>query len=238
MAIAFVGGAASASTTGVNTITVSYSPTAGNTVFAGIAANISGDRITGMTASNSVSLTQDSKVAISAHDNSEMYWYRYSSVPAGITSFTATYNTTAANLGMAVVEFSSVATSSPLDVADTVGNEAAFGTTWSSGAVTTTNANDVVLGLAWCGFDLLSGSGSWTTGAASANAAAFNVVAVYQIVSSTSTYTPSGTAAGFENTTAIGISYKAAGGVSTSLKLNSSLSGLGSSGPFFHDRLA
>jgi Bacterial Ig domain/Calcineurin-like phosphoesterase len=112
-------------------------------------------------------------------------WYR-AGVPAGITSVTATFSTTATTAAN-VSEWSGVVTASPLDVQAGRGN--ASSTTTSTPPLTTTNADDVLVGAlhytGGAGATLTAGSftplSAFTTGTTNGRAA-------YRIVSSTGTY--------------------------------------------------
>lgn len=94
-------------------------------------------------------------------------------------------------------EFSGELTSSPLDVLGTGNFGDASSSTWDSGSINTLNANDVVVGVFYGGASLTSftPTSPWNTGFY------FNdvtngavVILLYQIVSSASSYNPTGTA--------------------------------------------
>ena len=149
----------------------------------------------------------------------------------------------------AMIEVKGCATSSEQDGSDQVATGA--NTTPAGGAITTTNANDVILGFlvqaeagvstapSWAS-PLPSGSSLTSPGTASdptsGQKAAVRVGIVYQVVTSTQTaYTPSVTSSGSNSSAAwVGVTYavKAAGAATLSLFRQANLT-TGGGGPFF-----
>lgn len=148
--------------------------------------------------------------------------------PSGLsfgTSLTLTLSGTAFDISLAGVY---VTGSDTTTWKDAVGaGSASTGGTWTT-SLTTTNADDVVFGYAWVDFTTSSatpGSG-WTEAADFTNPFDTNTITmVYQIVSSTGSYSPNGVFAatgGGSPYVAVAAAYKAAGGgppASTAKKL-------------------
>lgn len=147
------------------------------------------------------------------------------SAPAGIasgTTITVTYAGATTSRAVSGFSFTGVDTSSPVD--GTPASQTGTTVAWTSGAVTTANATDVVIGLNMLDdFDDTTSTptAGWTE--VPATAGDFNTVtngdsftAVYQIVASTGTYTPGGTwAIGGTATVGVAVAYKAGAGVTT-----------------------
>lgn len=130
---------------------------------------------------------------------------------------TVTYPATVTHRTLFVDEFSGVATSSPVDTTGT-GNSGSTGTGASSAAVTTTNANDLIVGatimvnaagLTWTD---TSNPGSWTSSQQTTSGTGRLAVRDYQIVGATNTYTVSGNLSASELWSCATVALKAAAG--------------------------
>jgi len=186
-----LGCASNMKTSGGTTLTVTYSPTAGNALIAATLPTYPGGGTSTVKLSNGSSLTTDSLVT----PGSEIYIGHYLSVPSGITGVTLTQGS-ANKATMIVCEVSGL--THGLDVADTTG---AYSTTtsWTSGTTaTTTNANDIVFG--YCDDDTgnptvhptMTGYTIPTNAYIGAQYNQWGVMG-YLVVSSTGTQTASGT---------------------------------------------
>lgn len=140
-------------------------------------------------------------------------------------------------------EISGAATSSAVDKV-TAWNDESLGTTAtpvSTASGTTSQADEILIGMTSSGITYsTTAAGSGYT--IPTNGSTTKFMMEYQVVAAASSYT-----AGFSITTASSpnltstsiVTIKAAsGGAASKLKRNSSLNGLGASGPFFHDPLA
>jgi len=135
MAIAFVNGGNNGSASTVSTISVTYSPTQGNTVVVLLSINAGATGIT-VVDSNSAGLTLGpSQVAGTVE---QAYYYTAGS---GVTSFTASW-TTAAQCNMVVLEYSGVGSVN----AGLTGNVTTGSSATASGTVTTQDNNDWITG--------------------------------------------------------------------------------------------
>jgi hypothetical protein len=140
MAIAAVGGANSNSASvNVSTLSVTYSPTAGNTV---VLFFITNGTITGLVVKDSAGNTLTKSTATGFSGNFTC-WYQ-NNCPAGITGYTATW-TNAVNAGMAVEEYSGAA--GGVNATNTATNAATSGTSTVSDTVLQAN-NFIVAGFA------------------------------------------------------------------------------------------
>jgi hypothetical protein len=160
---------------------------AGDALVASIAlAAGSSKSITGVTDSAGGTWTKGPVGFQSGSNTRVELWYR-TGVPAGITTVTATLSA-AAVASANVSEWSGVASASALDVQAARGNVAA--TTASTPALTTTNANDLlVAGLNYSGTATSSLSGGGFTALTPHTAGNVNGRAAYRTVSATGTYT-------------------------------------------------
>jgi hypothetical protein len=137
---------------------------------------------------------------------------------ASATVLTANYSASVTSRAVAGCSFTGIVSSAALDA--TASATPAAGTAWNCGGVITTNANDVVVGVVMgdAGAGTTSTpAGGWTEVPATAgdfndNAAGDSWTMVYQIVSATGTYTPSGTWGISETTAGASGAYMAAGG--------------------------
>lgn len=134
MAIAFVGGATNGSSTAVTTLSVTYSPAAGNTVIVSISTG-GAPGAGSCSDSNSASLTQGPSIANT--DTVVMFYYTAGS---GVTSLTANW-TTARIANISVVEYSGVGSVN----AALAGNTASGTSAAPSITVTTQDNNDWVV---------------------------------------------------------------------------------------------
>lgn len=137
MAIAFVSGAVNESGSVVSTLSVSYSPTNGNVVIVGVSVVKTG--LTSITCKdnfgNSLGL---GAIRVTAGNPTSVLFY-YVVPSTGVTTFTATWNTTSA-VSMAVVEYSGVSSIKGLP-----GNTATGAGTTPTITVTTEDNNDWVV---------------------------------------------------------------------------------------------
>jgi Big-like domain-containing protein/calcineurin-like phosphoesterase family protein len=184
--INFVRQATRASTTGT-TLNVPISATAGDTLVASIAVAAGSSKfVTGVTDSTGAPWTKGPVGFLSGANNHVEMWYRVN-VPAGITQVTATLNTSGVS-SATVSEWSGV---QAVDTSAGRGN--ASSTTAATPTITTTNADDLIIGainypgaisstLTTAGFTSLSNFNSGTS---------TNGRAAYRIVSSTGSYSVS-----------------------------------------------
>lgn len=150
---------------------------------------------------------------------------------ASSTSLTATFSGSSSGRMIGGDSFTGIATSSVTD--GTAASSSGTGTAWSGGAVTTTNADDVIVGAAMrdAGADTTSTPGASYTelkdfGAGTGD----NCTSVYRIVSATGSNTPTGTWLSTGNWAGIAVAYKAAvggGGGPTDLPPRRALLGVG-----------
>lgn len=136
MAIAFVNGAVNGSSTGVQTIAVSYSPTSGNTVC--VFLNCSAT-VTNLTCVDSNSASLQSGPALGISSTTEACFYYVAGT--GVTGFTASWTGSAA-CNFAVVEYSGVLSVNP----SLSGNTSTGSSATASITVTTQDANDYIVG--------------------------------------------------------------------------------------------
>jgi hypothetical protein len=142
--------------------------------------------------------------------------------PAGLasgTAITATFSVAVNVQGIGGYSFSGIATSAPLDA--TASATPTAGTAWNCGGVATLNASDIVLG--WAMGDAATATTSTATGPfaelldfAETTGGGETWTLVYQIVSSTGTYTPSGTWALSQTNVGLGVAYMDAASVPAS----------------------
>jgi len=178
------------------TATVNISPTNGDTVVSGIyavSANAPASNFTSFQDNNSNNLTQDNSgwINVASH-NADLTWFHISNV----SSLTDVKITFGANqiIAMVVCDLSGVVNTSPVDVADNTGATWS-GITASSGAITTLNNNDIVLGLFGdtTGGKTYSTKSPWTVGYSEDQSGSIDAAISYQIVSTATGYTPEAT---------------------------------------------
>lgn len=101
-------------------------------------------------------------------------------------------------------------TNNAVDVMDNTGASFPTGTSWHSGSMTTGNANDVVFGyvLAANNVDTFAATSPWVLGNTATIQSTYSAAIVYQIVSSTGSYQPTGTGSTSNSMVAIGGAYK------------------------------
>lgn len=131
-------------------------------------------------------------------------------VSTGITGVTATF---AAGTNQISVEacYATGLTTNAADVIDQTGHSSAgAAATFTSGAMTTTNASDVVFGFVYAASNTttVAATSPWLLGDTHSTAGSYSAAIVYQIVAATGTYTPAGTLTPSQSYTAIGGSYK------------------------------
>jgi hypothetical protein len=190
------------------TVTVTASPTNGDTLWVGCGFVGVGATITSFVDNNSAALTQD--YFLRAGSNNTVLAYHESNV-SGVTSITLTLNA-GVTVECIAIDISGLTNSSPLDVAAVAASEN-NNTPYTSGSITTSNASDIVIGIAFHGSGayFLTSSAPWTAVAGKSEA-----TALYQIVSSTGAYNPAGvngSAATLDGGTS---SYKALAGTAAS----------------------
>jgi cellulase (glycosyl hydrolase family 5) len=145
--IAYVQSNASAPAS-ASTMTVTYSS-------AQVAGDLNVVAIGWVDASSSVSSVTDSKgntyvkalgptVVSGTASQSIYYALNIAAATAGANTVTITFNATVPDPDVRILEYSGIATANALDVA--VGGSSATGTALNSGSVTTTNANDLIIG--------------------------------------------------------------------------------------------
>ena len=117
--IAAVGGATNAAAGNVTTLSVAYAPTAENTA---VVMFQTSNTVTGLTVKDNLGDVLSAGATIG-----ELAAYYQSPVPAGVTSYIATW-TTARHAGIAVEEYSSVASVNPRPVPDTASGTSALAT--------------------------------------------------------------------------------------------------------------
>lgn len=139
MAIAFVNGATNETASTVSTLTVTYSPTKGNTVVVGVSLVKTG--LTSIVCKDNFgnSLGLGAVKVTGGNPTSVLFYYI---VPqTGVTGFTATWNTTSA-VSMAAVEYSGV-----VSIKGLPGNTATGAATAPTITVNTEDNNDWVVGV-------------------------------------------------------------------------------------------
>jgi hypothetical protein len=137
---------------------------------------------------NGIAFTSDIN---SVPNTVRIHVYHLENIAGGITSVVD--NTASANVNIVCAEFSGLLSSSSADVIGTA-NSGSSGTTWSSSAVTTLNANDLLFsegGNESNATSTLTCTNSYTK-IAQQQGNGWTTVACYQIVSATGTYTAQG----------------------------------------------
>jgi hypothetical protein len=136
MAINYISGAVNSASTSVNTISVTYSPTAGNTLVVFVGINVSNAGLT-VVDNLSNSLTAGPTLTLGTSISSSCHYY---TVPSGVTSITASW-TTNRECGIVVLEYSGV-----VAVNASLSGNAVDGTSASpSITVTSQDANDYIV---------------------------------------------------------------------------------------------
>lgn len=192
-----------------SSLAVTKSSTGGNFMVAWVRHGTNSTSTISVTDSNAATWTQAGSTCVVGTDQEAMFYIANS--PA-VTSVTANFATAAVtNTSIVVEEFSGIAASSPLDVASTCATNSSSVTTLTSSAITTTNANDLLVygihlgagqsGAAWTagsGYTLPSNNDA--TGNSSTNtrsALQYQIVTSIQTGITTSmTWTTAGNAAG------------------------------------------
>src|SRR5208283_3067191 len=170
-----------------SSIQVNIAPTNGDTLLIGFGYQSTSNVITSFVDNNSVALTQDE---IGTSGSSTIALYRLSNT-SNVTKVTLTLSM-GEYYDMIVCDFYNIAPSSPLDVhSSTVSTTGA--NPWTGTPVTTTNANDIVWAFAFHqeGSSILSTNAPWTVFADQDVTDGQSGNFIYQVVSSTGTYTPS-----------------------------------------------
>lgn len=250
MAIAFVNETHGQNTSGAATTvaTAAASATGGNLMVVGVRQDTDG------TAPSSVTDTAgNSYTHLSAADSQETVndllsiWYAKSITGNGSNIVTANWAVGHNFTSVMARQYSGCDTSAPADATGTGAINGAGAGSITSSSFTTTSANEVIVvftsgNSTAQGYTVGTIGGVTATNLAGDNSAGSMMSAGEDlIVSSIQT----GITASFNNSSSLTqreisvATFKAAaGGATSGLKFNSSLSGLGSSGPFFHDRLA
>lgn len=213
MAIVRVGHTRNSNTSAGNTITVSYSPSTGNTVIAYLTCFvIGGGTPTTMAVDDATnSYTTDLTPQYNLHRQT-MAIFRSSNVTGGSLTFTGSVTGGGANfLGIIVVEYSGLDNSSPLD-GTPVFATASFGAggTMDSGPLSTSHFEDLLIGpfnndTDSNGLSFSPGSG-WTTVEFEPNghtSLCFGLID--QLVSATGTYNATGVQTNYGDTTGVAI---------------------------------
>jgi hypothetical protein len=171
--------------TGANLSITVPSTTAGNFMICVLEANAT---ITGV-GMGSQTFTLD----VNAYTGERTVMASLPNIAGGQT--TVTVNSDGATIYWAIcAEFSGIATTSPLDVAGTA-DSGSSGTTWSANSISTQNANDLIIGLGGdhtSAATLTAGTGYSLVATYQNSTSAKSGILVYEIVSSTGSYTPNG----------------------------------------------
>jgi hypothetical protein len=220
MALAFGGALGSVATTGVTTtnFATTANVTAGGLIVAAAGLYKNGS-VTSLTVSGGGLTWQVDKFATPNGADLNYVVAEFSAIaPVGLssgTTLTLTLNGGGGcfDLGFCAVYFTGTDAVTWRDVAGA--GSAVAAAAWTT-SVTSTNADDVIVGFAWreswSTADHLPGAG-WTQGVEFTNATdPCDYVLVYQIVASATTYSPNGTFGGGAQTTAVAVAYKAAAG--------------------------
>lgn len=184
---------------------VNVAPTAGDTLIIGLTA-LSTSALTTSVQANSTPCTQDSAVWVSSQWY--MYFYRCSNIASGITTVTPTLSTST-NWFITIEDVQNLITS-PVDVMDTTGHyNGGSAATWSSAAITTNSATDIIFGLGVNASNntLLNASTPYLN-VNQVSLGAKSAALIAQIVSVTGSYQPNGTGPANSNLYAIAASYK------------------------------
>lgn len=174
------------------TCTVSISPNAGDNVHVIVGMYATSNLITGVAMQPGGATCNFDGDYVNVGDNTVIDYYTCTDVAASQTGPEVTCSG-ACYIDANALEFSGELTSSPLDVIGS-GTFVFSATTYNSGSITTTHANDVVIGAFyasenWTSFTATS---PWTTGFFYQDPNGAGLVAVYQIVSSATSYNPAG----------------------------------------------
>jgi hypothetical protein len=189
------------------TVPVTYSPTAANFI-AVLCVAASAQTITGVADNGAAG----GSTYVAAYNVGRFAIFYTKVAAATVTTITATFG--AASGGAVIVaEYSGVDATAPLDQAGAVNTGSS--TAQTSGAITTLNANDLLIGFMY----QTSTTADFTASGAYAtmknqdfSSQAENLGGVDQIVAATNTYTATSTTVGAVNWSAILVSFKAAAG--------------------------
>ncbi|MGH8231203.1 MAG: fibronectin type III domain-containing protein, partial [Steroidobacteraceae bacterium] len=146
-AVAYVQGAAQDPTAATSlSVTYTAAQTAGDLNVVAVGWSDATSRINSITDSKGNNYQIAVGPTTSPGNATQVLYYAQSiaAAAAGTNTVTITFNTSVAYPDVRVVEYSGIATSGALDVA--VGASAGTGTALSSGSITTTNANDLLVG--------------------------------------------------------------------------------------------
>ena len=188
------------------TLTVTVAPTAGNTLLVQVFVNTSTSGTTVKTSDNTACASDNAvRVGTSAEWS---YFWRCPNVASGITGVIVTPPTQVKTMAFVQEINAGDIPSSPIDVKDTTGQKLSS-TTWQTGSMVTTNANDVVLGFgcaAYAGYTITVTAPDTQLDVLGANA--MYCIVSQHVVSSTGTYQPTGTVSTAEASYSLGITYK------------------------------
>jgi hypothetical protein len=220
MALAFGGALGSVATTGVTTtnFATTANVTAGGLIVAGAGLYKNGS-VTSLTVSGGGLTWQVDKFATPNGGDLNYVVAEFSAIaPVGLssgTTLTLTLNGGGGcfDLGFGAAYFTGTDAVTWRDVAGA--GSAGAAAAWTT-SVTSTNADDVIVGFAWreswSTADHVPGAG-WTQGLEFTNATdPCDYVLVYQVVSSATAYSPNGTFGGGAQSTSVAVAYKAAAG--------------------------
>lgn len=207
IAVTCVTGAGSFSGTSA---TLTIAPPSGSMLVVGLSTLIPAN-FTSLQTSLGANLTQDSAGSGTnafipgGTNNAFSALFHASSVPSGITNVKATFAAGTNQIALEGCYVTGLA-SQVVDAIDNTGHYTVSGTAWSTGAVTTSNANDVVFGFAYAESNdpTFTATAPFILGDSKATAGSYSAAIAYQIVSSTGSYTPAGTMS--LATSALGIS--------------------------------
>ncbi len=196
------GKANACSSTATCTVT-GMTTSAGQDLVVGIAMNGSARTVTSVTLSDGTT-TCPADTALMTVSTRMAGFYRCHNIPGSITGVTVVVSPST-DWGIVATPVNNL---SGIDVADTTGVQNT-NTTPVSGPMTTTNAKSIVFGMYYDANGNLSYSqnGSWLISDQKVSALAGDVAMVYQIMTSTGTYTPTTTLSGSAAWIGLGISY-------------------------------
>lgn len=135
----------SAQATGVTTTSITYTGAVVAGHFLGAGGRINDNTVSVSSMSDTVNGTwQTATLQTNSGDGDWLFWNFFDNTGSGTPAVSITISS-AANIQWGITEYSGLATSSPVDVK--AGNDIASTTTPTTSTITTTNANDLIIGL-------------------------------------------------------------------------------------------
>ena len=184
------------SASGNGTVSIT-STTAGNFLVVSIGIRDgSNETVPSVTDNKSDSYSAAWNVGNAAGGNYTTAIFYSANVPAGVTSVTVNNPSHGAGMVVNVVQYSGVATSSPLDVSSDPGHTVTGTSPYASASVTTTQASEVLVGyvINLSANDTITGTNGWSAATANTITSSGTTVGTQdRIVSSTGSYQNTGT---------------------------------------------